>query len=129
EVMVPIEEPKLKDRIVHEVLGISLRDNQKARQIFGDGSFAIVEPEEGEELIRSQVEFYRRAKEAASKTRRNLNQDRPYIFRPGRIRPGADREVKESINPGARGEADDGAHPSAWTMEALRGARRSVRMD
>ena len=111
--MVPIEEPKLKDRIVHEVLGISLRDNQKARQIFGDGSFAIVEPEEGEELIRSQVEFYRRAKEAASKTRRNLNQDRPYIFRPIRIRPSAESEMRESIIPSALPEPDDGADPIA----------------
>lgn len=113
EVMVPIEDPKVKERIRHEVLGIALRDNQKARQILGDGSFTYIEPGEGGEEVRSQVMFYERARDAASKTRRSLSHERPYIFRPVRIRPSAESDMKESLSPPPIPEPDDGADPVA----------------
>jgi len=43
EVMCPIEDPHLKQRLLNEVLGTALRDNVKARELQTDGRYARVE--------------------------------------------------------------------------------------
>ncbi len=63
EVAFPIEDGVLRDRIVAEVLGISLADNTKARILQGDGSYHRSRPGEGEAAHRSQPEFIARAAE------------------------------------------------------------------
>ncbi|MEN1681496.1 MAG: polyphosphate kinase 1 [Planctomycetota bacterium] len=57
EVMFPIEDADLKRRVVEEVLPVYLADNQRARQLHADGSYAPVQPRAKERLIRSQQEL------------------------------------------------------------------------
>lgn len=64
ELMFPIEDPKLKRRVIDEVLGISLADNVKARILRPDGTYERVPPPGPDErAVRSQVEFQRLAAE------------------------------------------------------------------
>jgi polyphosphate kinase len=57
EVIWPIERPDLKDRLVNEILGVTLSDNVKARELLPDGSYRRVVPGPGEVLVRSQQRF------------------------------------------------------------------------
>jgi polyphosphate kinase len=43
ECMSPVEDPVLKARLLDEVLGVSLRDNVKARRLQRDGTYAPVQ--------------------------------------------------------------------------------------
>lgn len=68
EVMFPIEEPRLQNRIVEGILGVVLSDNVKARILGPDGEYRRVPPPKpGEAAIRSQVEFQNMARELSSK--------------------------------------------------------------
>ena len=42
EVMFPIEDEGLRDRVIDEILGIALKDNVKARQLMSDGRYVRV---------------------------------------------------------------------------------------
>jgi polyphosphate kinase len=53
EVLAPVEDPPLKARLLEEVLGLGLRDNQKARRLQPDGTYLSVE-QAGPE-VRSQM--------------------------------------------------------------------------
>jgi polyphosphate kinase len=67
EVMFPIEDPRLQDRIVEGMLGVVLLDNVKARVLRPDGTYQRVAPARpGEPAIRSQVEFQNMARELSS---------------------------------------------------------------
>ncbi|HVV00985.1 MAG TPA: polyphosphate kinase 1 [Verrucomicrobiae bacterium] len=57
ELAFPIEDGILRERIIREILGISLADNTKARALSGDGSYAPVTPRRREKARRSQAEF------------------------------------------------------------------------
>lgn len=61
EVIFPIEQPDLKQRIIGEILTISLADNTKARELQSDGSYRRLEVKEGMEPVRSQVRFLENA--------------------------------------------------------------------
>jgi polyphosphate kinase len=64
EIMFPIEDARLQNRIVDGILGVSLMDNVKARVLQADGSYSRVTPARpGEPSIRSQVEFQNMARE------------------------------------------------------------------
>ncbi|HEX6407365.1 MAG TPA: polyphosphate kinase 1, partial [Gemmatimonadales bacterium] len=65
ELMFPIEDPKLKSRLVNDILPVILKDNVKARMLQGDGTYLRVPREEGEEPIRSQAVFQARARESS----------------------------------------------------------------
>jgi polyphosphate kinase len=60
EVMAPIEDPALKQRLLHEVLGTALRDNVKARALLPDGSYQRVD--RAGERVRSQMALLERAR-------------------------------------------------------------------
>ncbi|HSY41997.1 MAG TPA: hypothetical protein VLA79_20825, partial [Polyangia bacterium] len=45
EVMFPIEDEGLRDRVFDEILGIALLDNVKSRRLSPDGSYARLRPE------------------------------------------------------------------------------------
>jgi len=62
EVMFPVEDPRLKGRIVDEILQTLLLDNVKARRLQTDGSYLRVAAGEGELPVRSQVVFQSRAR-------------------------------------------------------------------
>jgi polyphosphate kinase len=66
ELLFPVEEPRLKSRIVDGILGVTLADNVKARLLQPDGTYIRVSPQPGEPKIRSQVEFQNMAREFSS---------------------------------------------------------------
>ncbi len=55
EVMAPVEEASLKQRILDEVLGVGLKDNVKARQLMPDGTYALVPTGTEATPVRSQA--------------------------------------------------------------------------
>ena len=57
EVIFPIEQPDLKQRVIKEILEVSLSDNAKARELQSDGSYKRVSPPEGTTAISSQATF------------------------------------------------------------------------
>ncbi len=61
ETMFPVREPALRDRIVNEVLALSLADTAKARELRPDGSWVRVGHDDGQPLLDSQDEFMRLA--------------------------------------------------------------------
>jgi polyphosphate kinase len=66
ELLFPIEEPRLKSRIVDGILGVALADNVKARYLKSDGTYERVQRQPGEPRVRSQVEFQNMAREFSS---------------------------------------------------------------
>jgi polyphosphate kinase len=54
EVMAPIEDPTLRQRVLDEVLGLGLRDNVKARQLLPDGTYVPVPLQLDGQTVRSQ---------------------------------------------------------------------------
>jgi polyphosphate kinase len=54
EVLFPIESARLRDKILHEVLEVHLRDTKQARRLLADGSYERVSPAPGEAPFSSQ---------------------------------------------------------------------------
>ncbi len=63
EVMIPVQDEVSRQRLYHDVLGVALRDNVKARRMKADGSYERVRPDTNHEKVRSQEVFLRMAKE------------------------------------------------------------------
>ncbi len=78
EVMFPIEDPRLKARIVGEILPAVLADNVKARLQKPDGTYARLTPPDGEPGVRSQVVLQGVAREST----RTAGQPRRRPFHP-----------------------------------------------
>jgi polyphosphate kinase len=57
EVVWPIEQPNLKQRLIREVLATTLGDNVKARELASDGSYRRMELDAGLPRVRSQERF------------------------------------------------------------------------
>ena len=66
EVMFPVEDPKLRTRILDEILQTSLSDNQRLRSLRRDGSYERTSPGPGEPVLRSQSRFVELAKAQAT---------------------------------------------------------------
>jgi polyphosphate kinase len=84
ELMVPIEDERLKRRIVDEVLGLELADDTKAAAMGPDGTYRRVEPRGGEAL-RAQATFIalaRRRTALRPRRRKDGSRDRPRRKRP-----------------------------------------------
>ncbi len=71
EVVFPIEQADLKQRLIQEILAISLADNVKARELGPDGAYRRSTPVDGEVLVRSQEKFLQIAAENAAR-RQNI---------------------------------------------------------
>lgn len=63
ELMFPIEDPHLRQRIIESILDTALADNVKARELQPDGTYIRLQPKPGEPAVRSQVEFQNMARE------------------------------------------------------------------
>jgi polyphosphate kinase len=61
EVAFPVEDGLLRERLITEVLGVTLADNVKARILHPNGTYQRVKPRKGEPPRRSQHEFMARA--------------------------------------------------------------------
>jgi polyphosphate kinase len=72
EVVFPVEQPELKQRLIDEILATSLADNTKARELLPDGSYRRVEPAAGKPRVRSQQRFL---EIAAENTARRLKEE------------------------------------------------------
>ncbi len=87
EILFPIEEPRLRSRIIDGVLGVALLDNVKARELQPDGTYRRVAPAQaGEPSIRSQVEFQNVARELSVADPIRPNRSAPgnsHLFRAG----------------------------------------------
>ncbi len=57
EVMFPIEDGNLADRVIREILGVALADNTKARLLGADGIYRRAKISNGERPYRSQSDF------------------------------------------------------------------------
>ncbi|MDR3633018.1 MAG: polyphosphate kinase 1 [Isosphaeraceae bacterium] len=66
EIMFPIEDPRLQNRIIEGILGVVLMDNVKARVLQPDGTYVRAKARPGEQAVRSQVEFQNMARELSS---------------------------------------------------------------
>jgi polyphosphate kinase len=60
EVVFPIEDGNLRERVISEILALPLQDNVKARLMRADGSYARAPLKRGETPHRSQKEFIER---------------------------------------------------------------------
>jgi polyphosphate kinase len=67
EVVFPIEQPDLKARLIDEILGISLRDTAKCRELNVEGHYTRVQPPADQPPMRSQNRFLELAMEAEKK--------------------------------------------------------------
>jgi polyphosphate kinase len=63
----PIEHTELKNRLVHEILAISLADNAKARELLPDGSYRRVQRSADQPMLRSQERFLEIALQSAQR--------------------------------------------------------------
>ncbi|MFO0880498.1 MAG: polyphosphate kinase 1 [Gemmataceae bacterium] len=68
EVVFPVEVPELKARLINEILGTSLADNVKARELLPDGTYRRVEPAPGQPRVRSQERFLELAAPSTTQT-------------------------------------------------------------
>ncbi len=57
EVVFPIEQPDLKQRLIDEMLATSLADNAKARELLADGSYRRIARAADQPALRSQERF------------------------------------------------------------------------
>jgi polyphosphate kinase len=66
EVVFPIEQPELKNRLIREILATCLADNVKARELLPDGTYRRVAQRPGQVRVRSQEVFLELAAENAA---------------------------------------------------------------
>jgi polyphosphate kinase len=67
EVVFPIEQADLKQRLINELLATCLADNVKARELLADGSFRRITSDNGQPPVRSQERFLELAQQNASR--------------------------------------------------------------
>lgn len=73
ELVFPIEDGIIRERIIKEVLGLSLADNVKARLLNSDGSYRRARPLNGDKPRRSQREFLELAKAGTPRRKATRN--------------------------------------------------------
>src|SRR4029077_227431 len=90
EVVFPIEQPNLKQRLIQEILGTSMADNVKARELLPEGSYRRKATESGQIRVRSQERFLEMA--AQNVIRRMTEEQTPPI---PYVKPRATRERRQ----------------------------------
>ncbi len=75
EVVFPIEDGNLRDRVKRELLDTVLADNVKARVLAADGTYRQLTPKRGGKALRSQTEFMRLAA-SGTVVKRKANQEK-----------------------------------------------------
>jgi polyphosphate kinase len=110
EVMVPIDDPVIKARLVDEILGIEMRDNVKARILRADGTYERAHPPEGSEPTRAQSMFLDKARDAAARADAKVRYERPFIVRPVRNRPTKTVDGTDFGEPPPRESVSEGFH-------------------
>lgn len=57
EVLFPVEDPRWREIIINDMLGVGLRDNVQARRLLADGTYERMHRAEGEAAVNSQEWF------------------------------------------------------------------------
>ena len=57
EVIFPVEDPRWREVIVNDILGVGLRDNVQARRLLADGTYERMQPVDGATAVNSQDWF------------------------------------------------------------------------
>jgi polyphosphate kinase len=70
ELAIPVEDGVLRERLISEVLAISLADNSKARFLQPDGSYRRAAAAQGDKPTRSQFQFLALAQAEENTTRK-----------------------------------------------------------
>jgi polyphosphate kinase len=78
ELGIPIEDGVLRERIIGEILPVSLADNAKARFLQSDGSYRRATPSDGGEVRRSQSDFIALTATGEDTTPRQVDGKRRY---------------------------------------------------
>ena len=86
EVVFAIEQADLKQRLINEILAISLADNVKARELTADGSYKAKTPKEGVPLVRSQERFLQIAAENTARRQNTLEVPTVHVVEPKPVR-------------------------------------------
>ena len=73
EAAFPIEDGVLRDRVMNELLAVTLTDNTKVRFLQPDGSYRRTTPSNGEKPRRCQAEFIERAQAGEELPRRPVD--------------------------------------------------------
>ncbi|HWF19411.1 MAG TPA: polyphosphate kinase 1 [Verrucomicrobiae bacterium] len=68
EVIFPVADGNLRERIASELLALPLQDNVKARLMQADGTYHLAKAKHGETAHRSQLEFMRRSQQPSAAT-------------------------------------------------------------
>lgn len=80
EVLFPVEDPALKDRLINEILMLNLVDTVKSWELLPDGDYRRIEPAPREKPLRCQEHFLHLAEEQAMQnTRRNAELGEPLV--------------------------------------------------
>ena len=66
EVMFPVDDESLRDRLIDEILATCRDDNVKARMLLPDGTYQRLRPASGDPLRRSQQRFVELARQSAT---------------------------------------------------------------
>lgn len=82
EVVFPIEAAELKQRLIGEILAISLADNTKMRELLPDGSYRRISREANQPAIRSQDRFLEIAAQNAQKRLTETTPQAPPVLAP-----------------------------------------------
>jgi polyphosphate kinase len=96
EVIFPIENAELKDRLVNEILAIGLTDNTKARELLPDGSYRRVQRAPDQPLVRSQERFLEIAAQNAQRRAEDTTPQPPPVTvpTPAKLRGSRKRTTK-----------------------------------
>jgi len=62
EILFPVQQPRWREAIVKDMLGVALRDNVQARRLRVDGTYERLQPADGETAVNSQEWFLNRWK-------------------------------------------------------------------
>ena len=98
EVMFPIEDPGLRDRIIDEILSTCLSDNVKARRLLSDGRYERLEPSSEAAAVRSQQRFMELARAHAAGSALPTSPAAGYLARPAAA-PHATQPVRADVVP------------------------------
>ena len=91
EVLFPVEQPNLKERLVSEIMAISLADNVKARELLPSGAYRRLAPTGNEPKVRSQERFLELAAQGA--VGRHLDDHVPV---PAHVKPRQARDRRQT---------------------------------
>jgi polyphosphate kinase len=82
EIAFPVESPRLKERIIGEILPVVLADNVRARSLGHDGVYQRLAPAHGDPSVRSQMVFQELARRSEGEAKELVRQISPGLTPP-----------------------------------------------